>query len=381
MDIVKVMERIWMKIMLLVLFAFTAVMGSVAPKVNNIAMDITLKEQVFLNSYMLDFDVTKSYLENYLKLGFLTPEEDSWLYIIDYHKAAILAVQAEDYKAVQRVWETVAKKYDDEVSQYNLGRLYELQLIPDLDNELAIYWYSKAERNIKTSNLSDETLEQNISNIWQFKKLDEIGIVYYTYGSSGAQNQFGFLKLVNSCNDDYLWLRFLEAGVLETDDLDKVSVELESHLQTYRLDLNVSRVYNTDNGDGILLFTPIITGQHVIDEYKNIDLLDISIISPNYVVENLYSTHMNVNMTHFNDIQEEAQRRCTVYTEEINLMNLPEDLNDSNITNEMADEKIEKVSLFDMSRYWILFSIVLLSMVVGIRYRRKNTISVEKERT
>ncbi len=159
--------------------------------------------------------------------------------------------------------------------------------------------------------------------------------------------------------------------MIDVNDVAKVSVELKNHVQTYQLDLNISEIYMTENGDGTVLLTPIFTGDNVIDEYKNIDLLEISVIAPNNFVENIYKRHININMSQFDDIQLEAQRRCMLYQAEYNLTKSGVDMNDTNITKVIAQVDTNKSSISITERYWLPISILLIFIVIGITFSRR----------
>ncbi len=144
------------------------------------------------NLYMVDEDVSLEVVNAFTDDGFKLPDSDSWMYIIDYYKAIVIAYEYKDYDSIERVLKTMSKKYNDGMSQYNLGHLYDLGLVSTVGNESANDWFLKS---VDNGYLASEMLNQLTKGDthWQVELLPSQGVLYYTDDTFTMQNQFGFL--------------------------------------------------------------------------------------------------------------------------------------------------------------------------------------------
>ena len=357
-----------MKIFVFILFMYTLSIGSVFLKETNIDQELQLKKDIFLNSYMLDQDVSESDLKMFLELGFIAPDEDSWLYIIDYHKASIIAIGVQDYLSAQRVWEKVATKYDDKISQYNLSHLYALGLLPDTDHIKEKYWRNKIE--IESKNLISQ---ENTVQHWEIRQVDGVGIIYETTGENGLNyNSFGFIKLINQCNENILLLNFMDKRHLDVKEDINVSIEWRTPKETYEFE-HVLYYTNIENSEqNIWRAKPIYVNEEFTSMLHQIKYLNITILQPIDVVENLVRTTLDIDMSQFNNIQAEAEARCILYSQEYNITKSEaSNQNDDELNSTTPIQEITQGIVTKRALTWLLLTLLFVLLLVWVKLKKK----------
>jgi len=339
-----------------------------------IELDLSIKNYVDMNKHMIDSDISKSDLSNYFRLGFLVPDQEAWIYIRDYHQASIIAIRAKDYQSAERVWRKLSDKYDDSVAQYNLGRIYELQLLPNSDVEQSISWYQKAAQKqyIPAINALDDLQQQMNLDVWNITEIPEVGVVYTTYGSTSYENWFGFLKPLGACNIDYIWLSFLgrDLDASDEDTLARFDIEIED--EKMYLDINATMVYQLENGKDVVIFSYVYADEVMIHSIGRVKAIHINSNIPEDLTKKFYSPEGTFSMLRLEDTRNEAYRRCETLSQELNQTLVPEDSNESNVSNnEIKPVEQIQTTRWNFSSKWILYlSLILLVSIVAFRFKR-----------
>ena len=344
--------------------------GSLYQKPINVELDLSIKDYVDLNIHMIDSDISKSDLSNYFRLGFLVPDQEAWVYIRDYHQASIIAIEAEDYQSAEKVWKGLSEKYDDRIAEYNLGRIYELQLLPNSDVEQSISWYQKAanKQYVPAINVLEDLQQQMNSDVWNITEIPEVGVVYTTYGSTSYENQFGFLKPLGACNIDYIWLSFLGSDLDASDEDTLARFDIEIEDEKMHLDINATKVYQLENGNNVVIFSYVYADEAMIHSIGRVKAIQINSNIPEEFTKKFYSPEGVFSMLRLEDTRDEAYRRCEVLSQESNQTFEPEDSNESSISNsEIKSVEQAQTTRWDFSSKWILY-IALIFMVSIIAF-------------
>ncbi len=361
-----------MKVLFILLLSVMIMFGSLYQK--PIELDLSIKEYVDLNIHMIDTDISKYDLTNYVRQGFLVPDQKSWIYIIDYHQAAIIAIEAKDYQSAERVWKGLSEKYDDSVAQYNLGRIYELQLLSNGDMEQSISWYKKAvDKGYEPAiDVLESLQQQKATDIWNITEIPEVGVVYTTYGSTSYENQFGFLKPLGACNIDYIWLSFLGSDLDASDENTLARFDIEIEDEKMYLDINATKVYRLENGNNVVIFSYVYADEEMIHSIGRVKAIQINSNIPEDFTKKFYAPKGVFSMLKLEDSRAEAYRRCEVLSLELDQTIDYEYSNESNISQaETISVKRTQITGWDFSSKWILYiSLILILGIIVFGFKR-----------
>ena len=347
-----------MKIIFILLLLVMTMFGSLYQKPIDVELDLSIKDYVDFNIHMTDIDISKSDLANYFRQGFLVPDQESWIYIIDYHQATIIAIEAKDYQSAERVWKDLSEKYDDSVAQYNLGRIYELQLLSNGDMERSISWYQKAaDKGYEPAiDVLDSLRQQKSLDVWNITEIPGVGVVYTTYGSTSYENQFGFMKPLGACSIDYIWLSFLGSDLDMSDENTLVRFDIEIDGKKMYLDINATKTYRLDKGDDVVIFSYVYADEEMINVISKENTIQVSSNTPKELIQKFYSPDGIFSMLRLEDSRTEAYHRCEELSLELDQTIDYEDSNELNISlaETLSVERTQTIE-WDFYNKWILY--------------------------
>ena len=361
-----------LKAVLIIYLLTISLFGSLYQKQIDIGNTVLLNN-IKVPQYMLDKKIDEKVLSKYINQGFLLPSEEN-VHIVKKHQAAIVAIDSNKYFRARSIWVFLSAQYNDMVAQYNLGLIFELQLLSKGDDKDAEKWYQKAaDQDYEPAVEALERLHEEEVAEWNIFEIPEVGVVYTTYALQAKEMQFGFIKPVGACNIDYIWLSYLGNDLTPSDEGREVHLDITDDGVKKYLDINTTKVYSFENGDDVVILSYIYIDKQTIDELAQVERLRVTTKGPEDLIKKLYALDANFDLLRLNDSRAEALRRCDLLSLDINETVESDEKNESNSSHIEEDNVTETINNSGMSteQYWQIILVVLSILLLLLWIKRK----------
>lgn len=176
---------------------------------------------------------------------------------------------------------------------------------------------------IFTCSLFSITLFAMVSNlnaseqVWEYKdwvtQKNDTSVRFMTNGSIVHGHQFGFLKQPGSCSSEILWLSWSTPySEIKNFESESVSIKFASEESHFQLSLPISYIYELTPNLSIALFTNFVAGNQFISILETGKSIDVSIVSPDEVVQVFDVTKDSFSLDGFIAARLKAAEICEV---------------------------------------------------------------------